>query len=111
MLPSTSRSSGLDISLLGAIVAILAFYAGNSSYFEGAAPHLIRFFDKPPGTTYPAVMPQDKALLLLADPSTTASTGSTASIPIPAGGWALLMYVGLLMVVIGPLWAWVRGEV
>lgn len=112
MLPgSSSRSSGLDISLLGVIVAVLAFYAGNSQYFSGAVPNLIRFFEKPPGTSYPGVMPQDKALLLLTDPSTAASTGSASwpLVAVPSDGWAVLVYLGLLLVVLGPIWARLRG--
>lgn len=112
MLPnSRSRSTGLDISLAGAILAILSFYAAGVSRIPATSPNLIRFFDKPPGTSYPAVMPQDAALLLLADPSTTPSTTAAGGLVLPpvlGSVWTLLAYVGMALVVLGPLWAHYR---
>lgn len=103
-----ARSSGLDVSLLGMIVAGIGFTLDYVTGAAGTSPHLVRFFDKPAGTSYPAVMPQDAALLLLTDPSTTASR------PISGGATAISLgdlpvfvaYVGAVLVVAGPLWAW-----
>lgn len=105
---SRSRSSGLDISLAGAILAILSFYAAGVSRVPATAPNLIRFFEQPPGTSYPAVMPQDAALLLLADPATSASPAASGGLVLPpvlGSVWTLLAYVGIALVVLGPLWA------
>lgn len=105
---TAARSSGLDVSLLGVIVAGVGFTLEYVTGAAGTSPHLIRFFDTPSGTTAPAVMPQDAALLLLTDPSTTASK------PMSGGATAISLgdlptfvaSVGILLVVAGPLWAW-----
>lgn len=105
---AAARSSGLDISLLGVIVAGIGFSLEYVMDAAGTTPRLIRFFDKPPGTTYPAVMPQDAALLLLADPSTTASSATSGATPVVSLGDlpTFVAYVGLVLVVAGPLWTW-----
>lgn len=106
--PSRSRSSGLDISLLGALLAIVSFYAAGVTRVPGDVPNLIRFLEKPPGTHYAAGTPQDAALLLLLDPSTAGSTRASAGLALPAGlesVFLLLAAVGLAMVVAGPIWA------
>ena len=58
-------------------------------------------------------MPQDKALLLLSDPSTARATGeATAS----AGGsmsgvWTVVALLGVMLVLAGPTLRWVnRGD-
>lgn len=110
MLPKTvNRSTGLDISLAGAILASVSFLASNVSHIPATSPHIIRFFDKPPGTTYPAVMPQDAALLLLTDPSTASSTTGAGGITLPpvfGSVWMLLGFLGIGLVVLGPIWAY-----
>lgn len=105
---TAARSSGLDVSLLGVIVAGIGFSVEYVAGAAGTTPHLIRFFDKPPGTSYPAVMPQDAALLLLADPSTTGSSATSGATPVISLGDlpTFLAYVGLVLVVLGPLWTW-----
>lgn len=86
------RGDRLDLVLLGGLVVGLGsstrLFAGSA----GAAPSLVRFFQVPPGTTYPAALPQDKALLLLTDPRTAdAAAGGVA----PSGG------VGPFLVALG----------
>lgn len=103
-----ARSSGLDISLLGVILAIIGFYGSQLGELAGTMPHLIRFFDVPPGHSSPAVMPQDAALLLLTDPTTTeSSTISGTGMQLPVGELPMIIaYVGLFLIVLGPVWAW-----
>lgn len=110
--PLRERSSALDVSLLGAILAGVAFYGGNLSVSGGTSPNLIRFYDKPPGTQYPATLPQDKALLLLADPTTTASSGAAGVAGAPLDPlWKVLFAVGVVVLLAGPVLAWQRrGE-
>lgn len=106
-----ARSTGLDVSLLGVLAIGVGFFLEYVTDAAGTSPHLIRFFDKPSGTTYPAVMPQDAALLLLTDPSTTASgtvSGGAASVSL-GGLPSFVVAVGVALVVAGPLWAWVHG--
>ncbi|MFC6989317.1 hypothetical protein ACFQJD_12455 [Haloplanus sp. GCM10025708] len=102
-----SRSSALDVSLLGVIVAVVSFYSARLSPTDGTSPNLIRFFDTAPSREYPAVLPQDKALLLLLDPGTGPTTAASTG-PATGGVWPLLFLVGLLMVVAGPILAWLR---
>ncbi|MFB6107243.1 MAG: hypothetical protein ABEJ82_00175 [Haloplanus sp.] len=104
-----ARPSGLDVSLLGVVVAVVASYGRSLSTPPGASPHVIRFFDVSPERSYPAVLPQDKALLLLTDPSTGGSTHTAAQSALSLDGvWALLVVVGLCLVAAGPVLAWVR---
>ncbi|WP_251329140.1 hypothetical protein [Haloplanus pelagicus] len=99
--------SPLDISLLGLIAVIVGGYGREISVPPDTSPHLIRFFSVSPDRTYPAVMPQDKALLLLNDPSTTEATREATA----AGGslyavWTLVAVVGVLLLLAGPAVAW-----
>jgi hypothetical protein len=105
--PFSHRSSGLDVSLLGVVVAVVSFYAARFSTSAGTAPNLIRFFETSPGREYPAVLPQDKALLLLLEPS-AASTDAVASSGAAGGIWSLLLVVGLLLILAGPTLAWIK---
>ncbi|MFB6196567.1 MAG: hypothetical protein ABEI80_10380 [Haloplanus sp.] len=100
--------SGLDITLLGLIAAIVGGYGRTMSVPAGTSPHLIRFFSAPPDRTYPAVMPQDKALLLLSDPSVERSASrATAEAAVSLDGlWTVVAFVGLLLVIAGPIIAW-----
>lgn len=104
------RSSGFDISLLGVIVVGIGRFLDRVERSAGTMPHLIRFFDKPPGTAYPAVAPQDKALLLLNDPETTSSTAISAGETAVSFGSlpAVLTYLGIGLILLGPLWAWTK---
>ena len=106
--PVIARSSGLDISLLGVIVTGIGFSLNHVADAAGTMPHLIRFFDKPQGTSYPAATPQDSALLLLTDPSTTASSATSGTAPAVSLGAlpTLLVVLGVVLVVAGPLWTW-----
>lgn len=82
--------------------------AANFSEIPATAPHIIRFFDKPPGTSYPAVMPQDAALLLLTDPSTSESVthaGGVSLPPVMGSVWMLLALFGVGLIVLGPILA------
>lgn len=103
-----ARSSGLDISLLGFIIAIVGFYIGRLGDMVETMPHLIRFFDVPPDQTTPGVMPQDKALLLLTDPSTTSSAPLSKSLPaLPTGELSIVvMILGVVLIFAGPVWSW-----
>jgi hypothetical protein len=101
------RPSALDVSLLGLIATIVGGYGRSISVPADTAPNLIRFFSVSPDRTYPAVMPQDKALLLLNDPSTTEATREATA----AGGslyavWTLVAVVGVLLLLAGPAVAW-----
>ncbi len=102
------RSSGLDITLLGVIFAIIGFYASRLGEMVGTMPHIIRFFDVPPGRSTPGVMPQDAGLLLLNDPATTASsTISGNGMQLPVGELPMIIaYVGGFLILLGPVWAW-----
>ncbi|MFB6068768.1 MAG: hypothetical protein ABEJ90_02460 [Halobacterium sp.] len=102
----TGRSSALDVSLLGLVVAIVSFYAARLPA-AGATPNLIRFFETSPGRRYPAILPQDKALLLLLAPGTGTETATTTG-SATGGVWSLLFLVGLLVVLAGPALAWVH---
>ncbi|WP_435063841.1 hypothetical protein [Halobaculum sp. EA56] len=98
----TPRGNGLDIALLGVIVAGLGTYAGVVTGSADATPSLVRFFQVPAGTTYPATLPQDKALLLLTDPRTAdaaaGGVGSSGGIgPVMIGIGAMLVVAGLLV--------------
>lgn len=104
-----ARSSGLDVSLLGVIVTGVALSVHAFAGSGRVAPNLIRFFEVPPDTKHPAVMPQDKALILLSDPSTNPSAEVAAGIDLSVsldGALAFLVFVGVAMILVGPLWAW-----
>ncbi|MFB6167731.1 MAG: hypothetical protein ABEJ43_02670 [Haloferacaceae archaeon] len=92
--PLGGRTRWHDVALLGTVVAGVSFYAtrvrGGS-----AMPHLIRFYDVSPDRTYPATLPQDKALLLLLDPATKGGSGAAAAGPSVDPLWNLLLVVGL----------------
>lgn len=105
---AAARSSGLDVSLLGVIVAGVGAFLDSVLDAAGTSPHLIRFFDKPPGTDYPAVLPQDAALLLLTDPSTASSGTISGGTQVASFGDlpTFVAYVGAVLVLAGPLWAW-----
>ncbi|WP_251341687.1 hypothetical protein [Haloplanus halophilus] len=106
------RSSGLDVTLLGLIATIVGGYGRNISVPPDTSPHLIRFFSVSPDRTYPGVMPQDKALLLLNDPAAGEATRqATAGGGSLYGLWTLVAAVGLLLLVAGPAIAWKnRGD-
>lgn len=102
-----ARASGLDVSLLGVIVAGVGASLDYVADAAGTTPHLVRFFDEPSGGGSPPGVPQDAALLLLADPSTTGSGTLSGGTPVLSLGTlpALLTFVGAVLVVAGPLWA------
>jgi hypothetical protein len=110
---NSDSTSPLDLTLLGIIAVVIGWYGRTMSVPATTKPHLIRFFSVSPDRTYPAVMPQDKALLLLSDPATgqaageaTASTAGTLN-----GVWALVALVGFMLVLAGPTLVWVnRGN-
>jgi hypothetical protein len=107
---NSDTTSPLDLTLLGIIAVILGAYGRSMSVPATTKPHLIRFFSVSPDRTYPGVLPQDKALLLLTEPSTARTTGEvTAS----AGGsmtgiWTLVALLGLMLVLAGPTLLWVN---
>jgi len=110
---NSDSTSPLDLTLLGVIAVIVGAYGRSISVPATTKPHLIRFFSVSPDRTYPGVLPQDKALLLLTEPSTARTTGeATAS----AGGsmsgiWTLVALLGLMLVIAGPMLLWVnRGD-
>jgi len=103
------RPSALDVSLLGLIATIVGGYGRSISVPPDTAPHLIRFFSVSPDRSYAAVMPQDKALLLLSDPATGEATRQAAG----AGGslhgiWTLVAFLGLLLLFAGPAIVWLN---
>ncbi|WP_248895292.1 hypothetical protein [Haloplanus halobius] len=103
--------SGMDITLLGLIAVIVGGYGRSLSVPAGTAPDLIRFFSVPPERTYPAVMPQDKALLLLNDPSIARSRQTTAETAVSLDGvWTLVALVGVMLVIAGPVLVWLDRD-
>ena len=101
------RSSALDISLLGVIAVIVGGYGRRLSVPADASPDLIRFFSVSPDRTYAAVLPQDKALLLLSDPSTGRATQqATQATGAFDGIWTLVALVGVILLLAGPAIAW-----
>lgn len=99
---------GLDVSVLGFIVAAVAFYAGRlGSAADVDSPNIIRFTDYPRGSAPPAVLPQDSALMLLteSDPSATESAASAASPASVDPIWTLVMCIGFALLIGGPLFA------
>jgi hypothetical protein len=101
------RSSALDMSLLGVIAVIVGGYGRSLSVPADASPDLIRFFSVSPDRTYAAVLPQDKALLLLSDPSTGRATQqATQATGAFDGLWTLVALVGVILLLAGPVIAW-----
>jgi hypothetical protein len=99
---------GLDVSVLGFIVAAVAFYAGRlGSAADVDSPNIIRFTDYPRGSAPPAVLPQDSALMLLteSDPSATESAASAAGPASVDPIWTLVMCIGFALLIGGPLFA------
>lgn len=100
---------GFDLSVLGFIVAAVAFYAGRlGGASDVDSPNIIRFTDHPPGSAPPAILPQDSALLLLTqpDPSATDSVGTAAASAPPVDPiWTLVMCIGFALLIGGPLFA------
>jgi hypothetical protein len=108
-LVNSDSTSPLDLVLLGTIAVIVGAYGRSMSVPANTKPDLIRFFSVSPDRTYAAVMPQDKALLLLSDPSTSQATGeATASVGALNGVWTLVALLGLMLVLAGPMLVWVR---
>lgn len=102
----TGRTQWHDIALLGTILAAVSFYAARLGG-GNAVPHLLRFYDVPPGRAYPATLPQDKALLLLMDPATKASNEVAATGPSIDPLWNALLVVGLVAALGGAFLAYV----
>ena len=99
---------GLDVSVLGFIVAAVAFYARRlGSAADVDSPNIIRFTDYPRGSAPPAVLPQDSALMLLteSDPSATESAASAAGPASVDPIWTLVMCIGFALLIGGPLFA------
>ena len=90
------RDSGLDLVLLGALVVGLGAHANVFVASAGATPSLIRFSQVPPGASLPGVLPQDKALLLLADPRT--ADAATGGVGVTGDIGAVLVAVGAVVV-------------
>jgi len=110
-LVNSDSTSGLDLTLLGLIAAIVGWYGRSISVPATTKPDLIRFFSVSPDRTYPAVMPQDKALLLLNDPATGEAAGAaTAGAGSLDGVWTLVALIGLLLLVAGPTLMWVNRD-
>jgi len=105
------ETTGLDLTLLGLIAAIVGWYGRTLSFSGDTQPDLIRFFSVSPDRTYAAVMPQDKALLLLSDPSTGEAAGDAAATAGSMEGiWTLIALLGLLLVFAGPALAWANRD-
>ncbi len=103
-------ASGLDLGLLGILVAGVGLYVGNVTEFGAQAPHLLRFFDYPSPDDLPALAttPQDSALLLMLDEGSKASqvTAVEQSLVIPELAPPLIVGIGLVIAVLGPTWYW-----
>ncbi|MEF8856074.1 MAG: hypothetical protein V5A16_01495 [Haloplanus sp.] len=103
-LVNSDDTSGLDLVLLGIIAVIVGWYGRTLSVSGNTQPDLIRFFSVSPDRTYAAVLPQDKALLLLSDPATGQATGEvTASAAGSMNGiWTLVVLLGVMSILAGP---------
>jgi hypothetical protein len=105
---------GFDVSVLGFIVAAVAFYAGRlGSAGDVDSPNIIRFTDHPRGSAPSTILPQDSALLLLteSDPSAAAeSTGAAATAAPVDPIWTFIMCIGFALLVGGPLYARLRND-
>lgn len=108
-------ASGLDIGLLGILVAGVGLYVGNVAELGTQAPHLLRFFDYSSSNDLPslATMPQDSALLLMLDEGSKASQVTTVeqSLVIPELAPPLVVGIGLVIAVLGPTWYWLGKPV
>jgi hypothetical protein len=100
----------LDLILLGVIAVIVGWYGRTLSVAGDTQPDLIRFFSVSPDRTYAAVLPQDKALLLLNDPSTGQAAGeATASAAGAMNGiWTLVALLGVMAILAGPVLVWIN---
>jgi len=110
---NSDSTSPLDLTLLGIIAVIVGGYGRTMSVPADTNPDLIRFFSVSPDRTYAAVLPQDKALLLLSDPAVAQATGggTAGATGTMAGIWTVVALLGLLLVVAGPMLVWVnRGN-
>ena len=96
-----SVDGGLDLVLLGAIIAGLGVYANVFSGSADASPSLVRFFQVSPDTTYTAVLPQDKALLLLTDPRT--ADAATGGVETTGSVGLVVVAIGVILVTTGLL--------
>jgi hypothetical protein len=107
---NSDSTSPLDLSLLGLIATIVGWYGRSMSVPANTNPDLIRFFSVSPDRTYAAVMPQDKALLLLSDPSTGQATSEATAAGVGAmnGIWTLVFLFGVMLVLGGPALGWAR---
>jgi len=109
---NSDSTSGLDLVLLGLIAAIVGWYGRTLSVSGAAQPDLIRFFSVSPDRTYAAVLPQDKALLLLSDPSTQQSAGEATATAAGSmnGIWTLVLLLGVMTILAGPALTWIRKD-
>jgi hypothetical protein len=106
---------GFDVSVLGFIVAAVAFYAGRlGSASDVDSPNIIRFTDYPQGSAPSAVLPQDSALMLLteSDPSAAAESAGAAAAATPPVDpiWTFIMCIGFALLVGGPLYARLQSD-
>lgn len=106
---NSDSTSGFDLVLLGLIAVIVGGYGRTMSVPAETKPDLIRFFSVSPDRSYAAVLPQDKALLLLSDPSTgQATSGAAAGVGAMNGVWTLVALLGLMLIFAGPALVWVK---
>ncbi|AZH24224.1 hypothetical protein [Haloplanus aerogenes] len=105
---NSDSTSGLDLVLLGLIAVIVGGYGRSMSVPANTKPDLIRFFSVSPDRTYAAVLPQDKALLLLSDPTTGQAASGAAASPVGAmdGIWTLVALLGVMLILAGPMLVW-----
>lgn len=104
-------ASGLDLGLLGILVAGIGLYIGNLTEVGTQVPHLIRFSDYASPDHLPglATMPQDSALLLMLDEGSRNSqvaAGVEQAIVVPEMATPLVIGLGLVIAVMGPAWYW-----
>ena len=103
-------SSGLDLGLLGILVALIGIYLVGVAEAGTYTPNLLRFSDYASPSEMPplATMPQDSALLLMLDEGSKASqsTGVEQAIVLPELTTPVVVTIGLLIAIIGPTWYW-----
>jgi hypothetical protein len=111
-LVNSDSTSGLDLILLGLIAVIVGWYGRTLSFSGTTQPDLIRFFSVSPDRTYAAVMPQDKALLLLNDPSTGRAAGEATATAAGSmnGIWTLVVLLGVMSILAGPALMWANRD-
>lgn len=110
---NSDSTSGLDLILLGLIAVIVGGYGRTMSVPATTKPDLIRFFSVSPDRTYAAVLPQDKALLLLTDPATGRAAGEATAGAMGSmhGVWTLVALLGVVLILVGPVIVWAnRGD-